>query len=370
MKRQPRGIFEKVPGSSVWWIRFADAVGRIRREKVGSKSAALKLYQKRKVEILEGKKLPQQLRVRVIAFEEIANDAIRYAKSNNIGWKSDCGRIRTLIRHFSGSPAEIPVTDLRRFFEEHKGWKDGTYNRYRGNLSLIYRLAIESGKVTTNPARLLRRKAENNGRVRFLAAEEESRLRAIIHAKYPEHEPEFGIAIHTGLRRGEQYGLTWDCVDLGRRQVTVLRSKNGEIRHVPLNSDAVTAFRILYEKSSSAGPVFVSLRSDGLRNARHWFERAVSEAQIPDFTWHCLRHTFASRLVMAGVDLRTVQQLMGHKTIQMTCRYAHLAPEHQLAAVERLATKPTTETAINVPTDTRTDTVAERSHTASPGRVQ
>jgi integrase len=193
---------------------------------------------------------------------------------------------------------------------------------------------------------------------------------AIIRAKCHEHEPELDIALHTGLRRGEQYALAWDCVDLVRRQLTVLRSKNGEIRHVPLNSDAVTAFRTLYDKSSSAGPVFVSLRSDGLRNARHWFEGAVREAQIPDFTWHCLRHTFASRMVMAGVDLRTVQQLMGHKTIQMTCRYAHLAPEHQLAAVERLATKPTTATAIYGPTDTRTDTIAEPSHTPPPGRVQ
>ncbi|MGO9305542.1 MAG: tyrosine-type recombinase/integrase [Candidatus Korobacteraceae bacterium] len=62
----------------------------------------------------------------------------------------------------------------------------------------------------------------------------------------------------------------------------------------------------------------------------------MEEAGIADFTWHCLRHAFARRLVMAGFDLRTVQQLMGHKTIQMTCLYAHLAPERQLAAVERL----------------------------------
>ena len=59
-------------------------------------------------------------------------------------------------------------------------------------------------------------------------------------------------------------------------------------------------------------------------------------AGIPRITWHCLRHTFASRLVMAGVDLRTVQELMGHKTIQMTCRYAHLGPQHRLSAVQRL----------------------------------
>jgi len=70
---------------------------------------------------------------------------------------------------------------------------------------------------------------------------------------------------------------------------------------------------------------------------KHWFDRAVRRAGLRDFTWYCLRHTFASRLVMAGVDLRTVAELMGHKTIQMTMRYAHLAPEHNLAAVEKLS---------------------------------
>jgi site-specific recombinase XerD len=70
-----------------------------------------------------------------------------------------------------------------------------------------------------------------------------------------------------------------------------------------------------------------------LKSPREWFGAACRKAGISDFTWHCLRHTFASRLVMAGVGLRTVQELMGHKTVAMTCRYAHLAPEHQLDAV-------------------------------------
>jgi integrase len=69
---------------------------------------------------------------------------------------------------------------------------------------------------------------------------------------------------------------------------------------------------------------------------RYWFEAALPKAKIRKFSWHCLRHTFASRLVMAGVDLRTVQELMGHKSIEMTVRYSHLSPKHTLAAVERL----------------------------------
>ena len=69
---------------------------------------------------------------------------------------------------------------------------------------------------------------------------------------------------------------------------------------------------------------------------RHWFEDAIREAGLKNFTWYDLRHTFASRLVMAGVDLRTVAESMGHKRIQMAMRYGYLAPQHKLVAVEKL----------------------------------
>jgi site-specific recombinase XerD len=83
----------------------------------------------------------------------------------------------------------------------------------------------------------------------------------------------------------------------------------------------------------------VFLNQDGhgcLQGNRHWFQDAVDEAGVRDFSWHDLRHTFASRLVMAGEGLRMVQEVMGHKSITTTCRYAHLAPAQQLAAVEKL----------------------------------
>jgi site-specific recombinase XerD len=148
--------------------------------------------------------------------------------------------------------------------------------------------------------------------------------------------PEFDIAQHTGMRPSEQYGLTWDRVDLVRHFVTIPKSKNDKMRHIPLNSVALAAFQELFSRSRGEGPVFVNTHSEALRGYKHWFGPAVETAGLVDFTWYCLRHTFASRLVMAGVDLRTVAELMGHKTIQMTMRYAHLAPAHNLAAVERL----------------------------------
>ena len=106
--------------------------------------------------------------------------------------------------------------------------------------------------------------------------------------------------------------------------------------------------------------MFVTKDGVPLNGYKHWFDDAIEEAGIKDFTWYCLRHTFASRLVMVGVDLRTVAELMGHKTIQMTMRYAHLAQQHKQDAVERLVSPEAGRSAGDAPqktsTDTRTDT--------------
>jgi integrase len=371
--KKVRGVFEKVPGSGIWWICYFDADSRKRREKVGSKSHAIKLYQKRKTEVLQGKKLPETLRRRDVRFSELAEDARGYCNTNNRGWRTDRCRIEHLLGGFGNRPAEIPIEDLRRWFSEQE-WTPATFNRYKSMLSLIYRLGMENKKVASNPAKLLKCKHEDNGRIRFLdqngVYDEEQRLRATIETKYLSHLPEFEIALNTGMRPSEQYGLTWDRVDLFGRRVTVPRSKNGKPRHIPINSAALAAFKVLTQRSpNGVGPVFVNLKGEKLEGYKHWFNQAVERAGLVDFTWYCLRHTFASRLVMAGVDIRTVAELMGHKTIQMTMRYAHLAPEHNLAAVESLisfnSSKPPVRGASRAQTALLEEATATSSATAS-----
>ena len=158
--------------------------------------------------------------------------------------------------------------------------------------------------------------------------------------KCPQHVPAFDLSIHTGARAGEQFGLRWDRVDLKQKfvQLPNKRTESGKWRFVPLNAIALAALKELRERNPMSPWVFVNRKGEKLRGQRDWFEPAVKASGVKDYTWHCNRHTFASRLVMAGVDLRTVAQLMGHRTIQMTMRYAHLAPDHQQNAVERLVT--------------------------------
>jgi hypothetical protein len=116
------------------------------------------------------------------------------------------------------------------------------------------------------------------------------------------------------------------------------RSKHGERRHIPMNS-VLRAILGSLTRFDDCPYVFRPGTPD------KWFTALCRAAEILDFTWHCLRHTFASRLVMAGVDIRTVQELLGHKSIVTTMRYAHLVPKHQADAVEQLTASSATATA-------------------------
>ena len=214
-----RGVYEKVAGSDDWWIRYVDAEGRYRREKAGTKSMAIDLYRKRKTEALQGKKLPERLRRRIVPFSELCDDALRHAKHNN-RHINETYRIKTLKAQFGSDGAEsIQIAVFRSFFEK-QNWKAESWNRMRTALFGIYRLGLENGKIQTNPAKLLNRRKVSGGRIRFLdqfepsetevdylkpLKTEEERLRAVVAHEYPEHIEELEIALHTGMRRSEQY---------------------------------------------------------------------------------------------------------------------------------------------------------------------
>ncbi len=234
-----RGIFEKLPGSSLWWIRYADQFGRIHREKIGPKKLAISAYQKRKTEVREGRFFPDKLRHREVPFAEIARDALEYSRQNKAhdSYRADCWHMETFLRWFrERAAAEITPQEIERKLAElaEEGRKPATLNRYRALLSLTYSLANRNGKLSVNPARLVRRRKENNARVRFLDEQEEVSLRGKNQELHPDCEPELDVALHTGMRRGEQYRLRWQDVDFKRGLLTIPRSKHGERRHVLL----------------------------------------------------------------------------------------------------------------------------------------
>ncbi|MGH9760452.1 MAG: tyrosine-type recombinase/integrase, partial [Blastocatellia bacterium] len=324
-----RGVFEKAPGSGVWWICYFDQFGKKRREKAGTKSVAIKLYGKRKQQVLEGKKLPETFRKPCINYSQLIDDALAYSKRNKRSYKTDVPRFARLHQWFGAHPAEdLTPKDIENILAraaDKEQWAPSTFNHYRSLMSLSYRLGILNRKITTNPARSVTHRREDNNRIRFLTEEEEKKLRKVIVTKWPSHLPEFDLAINTGLRKGNQYGLTWGMVDWKSRMVDIPRTKNEQPIHLPLNDAAIAALRVVRNRGEGIGRVFQSTKTgEPLENGRHWFDNAMIDAGIHNFRWHDLRHTFASRLRMKGAPLEDIADLLGHKSLTMTRRYAHL----------------------------------------------
>jgi site-specific recombinase XerD len=225
--KKVRGIYEKVPGSDVWWIHYTDADGRRRREKAGTKGNAIDLLAKRKNEALGGKKLPEKLRTPSVTFRQIADAALENSRQRKISHRHDETRMAPLLEQFGNRPAEsiLPEAFENWLSElaEKREWSIATKNRYIALLKLTYRLAEKNQKLKINPARLLRMAKEDNAKVRYLnqytplpakidylqdCHTEEDRLRAVIRTEYPQHLPEFEIALATGMRKSEMYRAT------------------------------------------------------------------------------------------------------------------------------------------------------------------
>jgi integrase len=162
---------------------------------------------------------------------------------------------------------------------------------------------MRAGKVSVNPARLIRRAKESLGRVRFLSDDEEAKLRKAIAASLPgrindDGESAFAqldIALHTGMRKSEQFTAAWEQVDLERGFIYLLTTKNGSDRFVTLNSAAVQVLKELKERHKRLGlppdsTLFHSKRDGLIKNPRKWFATALEQAKIEGVTWHTLRH--------------------------------------------------------------------------------
>jgi integrase len=336
------GLTERVPDSGVWWIRWTDHKGGRHLEKAGRRGDAIDLLAKRKTDTLLRRKLPEKLRGPALTFGELAKEALAHSREEN-GVRSTHElslKFAIIGEEFNQRAVEgIQKQDIQAWLleqAERREWPPATRNRYQAAFSLVFRVAMDNERLPVNPASRIKRKPEHNDRIRFLSATEEKKLTGVIAENWPHYLSAFLFSIHTGLRASEQWGLEWSDISLARRTISLHKTKAGKTRHVPLNTVAIGALKALAKKNGKHGPVFLNTEGERLRSARDWFEPAIEKAGLRDYTWHCNRHTFASRLVTADVNIRTVAALMGHATIQMTMRYAHLAPEHNQAAVDRL----------------------------------
>ena len=296
-----------------------------------------------------------------------------WATSQRKSGSATVRRIRSNFNHLmhrSLNDINLWVIEKWRSAQLKGGKAKTTINRDVTSLKACLSRAVEWDVLDENPLQKLRPiKTDNLFRARYLTDEEERLLRKTLRERDEQlrqkrdngnkrrrerHKrvlpdlatrffsdylrPMVLLTVNTGLRRGEVLQLKWSDVDLLQRKLIIRgdNAKSGKTRYVPLNDEALKTLQHWRSDTESAEWVFAGRDGKRMLAIKTSWTGVLQSAAITDFRWHDLRHHFASRLVMKGVDLNTVRDLLGHSDLSMTLRYAHLSPEHKADAVARL----------------------------------
>lgn len=326
-----------------WYIDYY-VKGQRKRKKIGpSKKLAIQVLKDVHVKIAKREYLGVHEEKKVL-FEDFSNEYLEYSKAN----KSPSSHRRdevalnpNLIPAFKGFYLfEITSPMIEKYKAERlKDVEPATVNREIACLRHMFNKAIAWDYIKKSPLAEIKKLKEPPGRIRYLTQEEIEVLFKAID-QLPGRSgvylrPIVVITLNTGMRKGEILDLKWKDVGLEHRKITIKKSKNNEVRTIPINETLYHELR-KFPRHLKSEYVFCHGNGESFGNVRKSFEKAVEYAGIKDFTFHDLRHTFASYLVMSGSNLRAVQQLMGHKDIKMTMRYSHLSKEHLQEAVAKL----------------------------------
>jgi integrase len=327
---------------NTWWMSFMYQGQQVRRSTgTTDKRLAKAILGQVRVQIIEGRFFEKPE-----AQHRTLTELMDRYTSEHAARRANHRRELTSVKNlkaFFGNPTLDEITPKRIVAYKNQRYTDGvkpaTMNREIATLKKAFNLARREWEwCTDNPVCRVSMEKEHNARDRWLTVEEERRL---LPAAAPWLRELMVFAIYTGMRMGEILALTWAGVDLFRRTVTVFRSKNGERRTIPVNTTVLDLLKHKYAtRPGTADIVFHSENQTPLdgSNIRRALNLALDSAKIHDLHFHDLRHTFATRMVQAGIDLYKVQRLLGHKSPIMTQRYAHHYPESLREGVDALET--------------------------------
>ena len=218
------------------------------------------------------------------------------------------------------------------------GAKPSTINRELSMLSKAFNLADREWEwLKFNPVSRVPNEKENNERDRWLTEDEEK----MVLDNSPERLSEIVVfALNTGLRQDELLSLEWSRVSFARKTILIQKTKSGRPRTIPLNRTALDLLNKKFGEKVRSIQDIVFVNRVGKKmcasKLRKDFNKVLEEAEIENFRFHDLRHTFSTRLAQAGVDLYKISKLLGHEDIKMTQRYAHHCPDSLRDGVEIL----------------------------------
>ena len=308
--------------------------GKRIRETIGpSQSQAEKVLHIRQAEIAQGRYELSRMRERAPTLKEFSVEYLEWAKENKASWQTDDQRLRCGLLPILGNESLDDITPriLEHYkSERRKSVSPRTVNMEIGLLRHLYNLARKWDVADENPVSSVRFFPAGEREYRVLSREEEKLLLEVA----PDHlRGIILVALNTGLAKSELLRLQRKHVNLKEGYIRIQRKKVRHIVRIPLNETASEAIR---RGLSTGGEHVFTWEGGPIGSFKTAWYQSLRRAGIEGLRFHDLRHTFADRLVHAGVDIRTVQELMGHKTLAMTMRYTHPAPEHKRAAVEKL----------------------------------
>jgi integrase len=319
-----------------WYIDYY-VKGVRKRKKIGPskqvaelalKDVELKIARGEYLGIYEDKK---------ITLGQFAEDYLAYAQANKapMSVRRDLISLVPLTTAFPDYLSAITTKAIEDYKARRLATvKPATVNKELALLKHMFTKGIEWGYVKQNPVKPVKLLKEPPGRLRYLSPEE---LTDLLDACASHLKPIVLIAVHTGMRRREILSLRWTDIDLRKRTITLTKTKNNERRMIPINDQVAGVLRALPRHLESPF-VFCDREGRPYDRVDNGFRRACTRAGIRDIRFHDLRHTFASHLIMRGANLRSVQELLGHKTGKMTVRYTHLSTPHLQETVSLLDT--------------------------------
>lgn len=317
-----------------WVIDFTCKGRRITRVMGFSKREAEARAVAIKADILRdpyefGRKKPEVL------FEDQAKEFMElHSKLNKRSWMRDEDSLAHLKEFFKGKYlSEITPDSIEKYRLTRKadGLSPATINRELACLKTLFSKAVEWEKCETNPARRIKKFRETGVKERILSVDE---MRHLIDKASSAIRPVLVVALNTGMRKSEILSLRWENADLLKGYILIEDSKSGRSRKIPMNGQILEALGGLRQERDF---VFANAGTGNhVQDVKTAFKGACRRANIKGLRFHDLRHTAATRMIEAGVDLVTVSKILGHATIQMTMRYAHPTPENMRRAVEKL----------------------------------
>ena len=337
-----------------WCVGFT-VNGRRVRETVGpNKKIAQKVLSLRMTQVLENRYFPPNRQVGRMPFNEFVQMYLERVVSLMKSIRTERNRVKRWVKDLGMRPigriTRAEIESWRR--EKMSRCKPATINRDLSRLRHMLNIAVEWELLEESPMQGMKFLRENNARTRYLSVGECHRL--IDSCMAPHIRAIVTVALHTGMRLGEILNLRWQDLDFSSGFILVRDSKNGQARQVPMDSMISTVLRS-WPRLSDQDIVFTSVMTGGrIVDIRAGFLNSCKRAGITGLHFHDLRHTFASQFVMAGGDIYILKEILGHKSITNSQRYAHLSPTYKIKAIDRMNTlwagaKPETNTSEILP---------------------